>query len=161
MCHLGDYNRSMYASKIRREIEKYLDARPDEAAFLRSEFDECGATRSGVNKALRAMVSDSVLLKGGYGVYLRTSRRRSTLSGNTIIAPSVLPEQWVREVLRKLGVDPQIDSATRAYNENRTTQVPVWLAFDVGASRIKRKLADRGRTVVYERSYIDSKTVDY
>lgn len=142
----------MYASRIRRAIEKYLEDRPDEAAFLRSEFDGCGKSRSGVDKALRAMLEDGIFVSGGYGVYVRASRRRSTLTGNIITAPSVLPERWVRDVLRKLGVDSTTDSVTRSYNENRTTQVPVWLAYDVGASRIERKLRDRGRTVVYERS---------
>ena len=98
------------------------------------------------------MVQDGMFVRCGYGVYVRASRRRSTLTGNTITAPSVLPERWVRDALLKLGVNPTTDSATRLYNENRTTQVPAWLAFDVGSSRIKRTLRDRGRTVIYERS---------
>ena len=142
----------MYPSKIRKAIEKYLEDRPDEVAFLRSEFDGCGGSRSGVDKTLRSMVQDGMFVRCGYGVYVRASRRRSTLTGNTITAPSVLPERWVRDALLKLGVNPTTDSATRLYNENRTTQVPAWLAFDVGSSRIKRTLRDRGRTVIYERS---------
>jgi hypothetical protein len=142
----------VYPSRIRLAIENYLEDRPNEVAFLRSEFNGCGGSRSGVDKALRAMLDDGILISGGYGVYVRASRRRSTLTGNIITAPNVLPERWVRDALLKLGVNPTTDSATREYGKGKTTQVPTWLAFDVGSSRIKRTLRDRGRTVVYERS---------
>ena len=63
------YNGGMYTSKIRPAIEKYLEDRPNEAAFLRSEFNGLGETRSGVDKALRAMVKDGKLVRVGYGVH--------------------------------------------------------------------------------------------
>ena len=114
----------MYTSKIRPAIEKYLEDRPDEAVFLRSEFNGCGKTRSGVDKALRAMVRDGELIRVGYGAYVRAKTIISPTTGNSIVVPSAFREQWGVQLLRKLGVDPQPNSALRAYNEGRSTQVP-------------------------------------
>ena len=64
--------------------------------------------------------------------------------------------QWANEaqqdVARDKTVLPGTDSVTRAYNENRSTQVPAWLAYDVGRSRIVRKIGFGKRVLQYERS---------
>ena len=142
----------MYSSKIRPAIKKYLKDRPDEAVFLRSEFNGCGKTRSGVDKALRAMVRDGELVRVGYGAYVRAKTIVSPTTGNSIVVPDAFREQWGAQLLRKLGVDPQPNSALRAYNEGRSTQVPAWFAFDVGRSRIKRQIEFGKGRLVYERS---------
>ena len=152
MCPLGGIINCMYTSKIRPAIEKYLADRPDEAAFVRSEFNGCGKTRSGVDKALRAMVVDGVLVRVGYGAYVKAKTITSAISGLPVVVPSVLTYTWSTQLLRKLGVDPQPDSATRAYNENRSTQVPAWWAFDVGRSRITRQIGFGKGQLIYERS---------
>ncbi len=154
MCLLGPlvYNRGMYTSKIRPAIEKYLEDRPDEAAFLRSEFNGLGKTRSGVDKALRAMVEDGKLVRVGYGAYVKAETIISPISKASAIVPVVLTETWGAQLLRKLGIDPQPDSALRAYNGGRSTQVPAWFAFDVGNSRIRRQIGFGKGRLVYERS---------
>lgn len=151
-CALLGYNGNMYTSKIRSAIEKYLEARPDEAAFLRSEFNGCGKTRSGVDKALRAMVEDGAFVRVGYGAYVRAKTIVSPITGEPIVVPTAFREQWAVQLLRKLGVDPQPDSALRAYNEGRSTQVPAWFAFDVGNSRIRRQIGFGKGQLAYERS---------
>ncbi|KJE76167.1 hypothetical protein [Ferrimicrobium acidiphilum] len=154
MCPLGSlvYNRGMYTSKIRPAIEKYLEDRPNEAAFLRSEFNGLGKTRSGVDKALRAMVKDGKLVRVGYGAYVKAETIISPITGDPIVVPIAFREQWGAQILRKLGVDPKQNSALRAYNENRSTQVPAWFAFDVGNSRIRRQIGFGKGRLVYERS---------
>lgn len=142
----------MYVSKIRRAIEKYLEARPDEAAFLRSEFTGCGKTRSGVDKTLRAMVEDGMFVRVGYGAYVKAETIISPITNTPALVPVVLARTWAAQLLRKLGVDPQPDSALRDYNEGRSTQVPAWFAFDVGSSRIRRQIGFGKGLLVYERS---------
>ena len=142
----------MYTSKIRPAIKKYLADRPDEAVFLRSEFNGCGKTRSGVDKALRAMVKDGELIRVGYGAYVKAETIISPITKAPAVVPVVLTETWGAQLLRKLGVDPQPNSALRAYNEGRSTQVPAWFAFDVGRSRIKRQIEFGKGRLVYERS---------
>ena len=142
----------MPRSKIREAIRSYMEARLDEAAFLRSEFDGCGETRSGVDKAIRGMVQDGELLRVGYGAYVRARRMISPVTKEPMIGTIVVPEVWAWQTLRKLGVDPQPNSALRDYNEGRSTQIPVWLAFDVGRSRIRRKIRLGKRELIYERS---------
>ncbi|WP_298210421.1 hypothetical protein [Ferrimicrobium sp.] len=78
----------------------------DEAAFLRSEFDGCGETRSGVDKAIRGMVQDGELLRVGYGAYVRARRMISPVTKEPMIGTIVVPEVWAWQTLRKLGVDP-------------------------------------------------------
>ncbi len=142
----------MYTSKIRPAIKKYLADRPDEAVFLRFEFNGCGKTRSGVDKALRAMVRDGELVRVGYGAYVKAETIISPITKTPVVVPVVLTETWGAQLLRKLGVDPQPNSALRAYNEGRSTQVPAWFAFDVGRSRIKRQIGFGKGRLVYERS---------
>lgn len=142
----------MRTSSIKRTVEEYLTSRPDEVAFLRSEFDGCGQSRSGVNKALQTLIRDGKLIKVGYGSYVKAKTIANPSTGDLIVVPSVFREQWGAQMLRKLGVDPKPDSATRAYNENRSTQVPAWFAFDVGSSRIRRKIEFGKGRLVYERS---------
>jgi hypothetical protein len=119
----------MKTSLVRKRIEEYLGSRKDEYAFLRSEFAECSESRSGVDKALRAMVSDGQLVRVGYGIYVRSERRISSITGNEITGPVEVPSVWAPQALRKLGVEPRANSAVRAYNERRTTQVPAWICY--------------------------------
>ena len=142
----------MYPSKIRKAIEKYLEDRPNEVAFLRSEFDGCGGSRSGVDKTLRSMVEDGKFVRVGYGAYVRAEPIISPITKTPATVPVALTKTWAAQLLRKLGVDPQQDSATREYNEGKSTQVPAWFAFDVGKSRISRKIGFGKGRLVYERS---------
>lgn len=138
----------MRTSRVKRSILDYLASRPEENAFIRSEFDALSKSRSGVDKALRALVKEGVLVRGGYGVLVRGEI--GELTGK--IVPVVSVDQFSKEVLRKLGVSFGPNSALRAYNEDRSTQVPVWLAYEIGKSRITRKIFSGKRMVNYERN---------
>ena len=107
-------------SEIQQRILDYLASRPEENAFLRSEFNGCGRTRSGVDKALRALVRQGVLVRGGYGVLVRGRYNRFTGT----ITPSTSADVFALEALRKLDVQFEMDGATQAYNRGDTTQIP-------------------------------------
>ena len=138
----------MRTSNVKQDILDYLAARPGENAFIRSEFNSLSRSRSGVDKALRVLVKEGMLVRAGYGVLVRGRYVPEIKSG----APVVWPEVFVQEALVKLGVEPKPNSAVVEYNSGRTTQVPVWLAFEVGKSRIVRKIGIGKRKVNYERN---------
>lgn len=142
----------MKTSQVRKRIEEYLESRKDEYAFLRSEFAPFSESRSGVDKALCAMVSDGQLVRVGYGVYVRSERRISSITGNEITGPVEVPSVWAPQALRKLGVAVGPSKAVREYNERKTTQVPSRIVYNVGESRIRRRIFIGKAPVRYERS---------
>ena len=66
---------------ITNRIRNFLIARPKEMAFLRSEFNGFAPRRTGVDKALRVLVEEGVLVRGRW----RTSRS----SGVSTVVPAV------------------------------------------------------------------------
>ena len=106
---------------LQRKIEARIDRCPD-AVFLPREF----AALSGedqVLRALRALVREGRLLRLGYGGYGRAVTSR--LSGEPILYSANGFLGAAREALTKLGVPWEPTEAERAYNEGRSTQVPV------------------------------------
>jgi hypothetical protein len=103
----------------------------------------------GVDRALRKLVEDEVLVRGGYGIYVRA--KRVELFGKEYLATVTMFDEWYPEVLAKLGASWEVDSATKAYNEGRTTQVPAWTAVYVGRQRITRRIAFGKAVLQYAR----------
>ena len=95
----------------------------------------------------RALVEKGVLVRGGHGILVRG--KIGALTGAVI--PVVTVDEFSKEILRKMGVAYGPNSALRAYNEDRSTQIPVWLAYEIGNSRITRKIYSGKRIVNYER----------
>jgi len=131
-------------------ILAYLAARPNEVVFLRSEFSECAKSRSAVDRALRALIDEEVLVRGGWGIYVRA--KRVEFLGREYVGTVTGFDYWYPEVLAKLGVTWEADSARKAYNEGHTTQVPAWTAVNVGRQRITRRIAFGKRVLQYERT---------
>jgi hypothetical protein len=103
---------------LRERIEKRIANRQD-TAFLTREFRDLGGERQ-VLRALRSLVREGRLVRLGYGVY-----GRATVSG---LSDALQPERlyWcARQALNKLGVQWEATESERAYNEGRSTQVPV------------------------------------
>ncbi len=127
------------AKTLRERIEAVIASRKDENVFLPREF----ASLSGedqVLRALRGLVRDKRLVRLGYGVYGRA--RISRLSGEAVLdSPNGL-DGAAREVLNKLGVKWEPTEAQRAYNEGRSTQIPVNPAVRIVGSRFSRRLRD-------------------
>ena len=82
------------------------------------------------------------LIRLGYGVYARA--RRSQLSGRTMVDSANGFSSAALQALNKLGVPWEPSDSVRAYNEGRSTQIPVNPAVKV-KGRFKRRLSD-GRT---------------
>jgi hypothetical protein len=107
--------------------------RPD--VFLPREFRDLGGEDQ-VLRGLREMVRDGKLVRLGYGVYGRAETSR--LSGEPILAARGGFIGAARQALDKLGVAWEPTEFERAYNEGRSTQVPV-----NPAVRVKGRFARR------------------
>jgi hypothetical protein len=106
---------------LRRQIALQIERSPD-TVFLPREF-ACLGGEDQVLRALRQLVRQGGLVRLGYGVYGRAVRSR--LSGEPMLYSESGFLGAARQALTKLGVSWEATSAERAYNEGRTTQVPV------------------------------------
>lgn len=131
---------------LRKKIEGRI-ARKREDVFLPREFLDLGGEDQ-VLRAFRRMVRDGELVRLGYGVYGRAMRSR--LSGQPMLKSASGFAGVARQALDKLGVEWEPTSAERAYNEGRSTQIPVNPAVRV-KGRFSRKLSYQGTELVVER----------
>jgi hypothetical protein len=90
--------------------------------FLTREFRDLGGEDQ-VLRALRGLVREGRLVRLGYGVYGRAETSR--LSGQPMLAARGGFIDAARQALDKLGVAWEPTELQRAYNEGRSTQVPV------------------------------------
>ncbi|MCY0852819.1 DUF6088 family protein [Cupriavidus sp. D39] len=135
----------MLKMSIQDRIESSL-ARSGDEVFVRKEFNKFGGYDQ-VSRALRTLLAKGLLVKAGYGVYVKA--RKSSLSGNLV---PVLPLSEIgRKALAKLGVEVELGSAAKAYMEGRTTQMPMSTVVKVGRSRVSRKIGVGKQTLQYER----------
>jgi hypothetical protein len=114
--------------------------------FLPREFRDLGGEDQ-VLRTLRELVRDGQLIRLGYGVYGRAVR--SSLSGQPMLAAPDGFNGASREALTKLGVASEPGSWERAYNEGRSTQIPVNAVVRV-KGRFTRQLSYRGKSLVLE-----------
>jgi hypothetical protein len=137
----------MRQTKSLRERISLRIKRSRASVFLPREFNDLGGEDQ-VLRALRQLVQDGNLIRLGYGVYGRAEP--SALSGQPMLAT---PEGFIgasREALTKLGVAWEPSSWERAYNEGRSTQVPVNAVVRI-KGRFSRRLSYNGRPLVLER----------
>jgi hypothetical protein len=106
---------------LRERVEERIAERRDDA-FLSREFRDLGGEDQ-VLRALRELVREGRLVRLGYGVYGRAERSR--LSGEPVLAAQGGFIGVARQALDKLGVRWAPTEFERAYNEGRSTQVPV------------------------------------
>jgi Family of unknown function (DUF6088) len=132
---------------IRQKIEQRIARKKGEDAFLPREFKSLGGEDQ-VLRALRSLVADGQLVRLGYGVYGRAMRSR--LSGKPILNSPEGFSGVARQALNKLGVEWAPTQAERAYNEGRSTQVPVNPVVRV-KGRFSRQLRYRDSELVLER----------
>lgn len=131
---------------LKQRIETRI-ARKRDNVFMPREFVDL-AGEDQVLRAFRGLVKDGQLVRLGYGVYGRAMTSR--LSGETLLNS---PDGFIgaaRQALNKLGVQWEPTEAERAYNEGRSTQIPVNPAVRI-KGRFSRKLQYRGRELVIER----------
>ena len=107
---------------LRDKIEERMARRAGEDVFLTREFSDLGGEDQ-VLRALRGLMEDGRLVRLGYGVYGRAFKSR--LSGKPVLQSSNGFISAARQALDKLGVQWEPTESERAYNEGRSTQVPV------------------------------------
>jgi len=103
--------------------------------FLPREFRDLGGEDQ-VLRALRGLVRDGKLVRLGYGVYGRAETSR--LSGEPILAARGGFIGAARQALDKLGVAWEPTEFEKAYNDGRSTQVPVNPAVRVKGRFVRR-----------------------
>jgi len=123
--------------------------RSKDNVFLRKEFDGLGGYDQ-VGRVLRGLVKKGVLVKAGYGIYVKA--RVSSLTGNFI--PVTTIHEIAMDALTKLGVNYEWGKSARKYNEGMTTQVPAFPALNIGNSRVTRKICFGYKTIKFEREGI-------
>jgi hypothetical protein len=134
----------------RNSLQAHIESRiaqSEDEVFLTREFRDLGGERQ-VLRALSKAVKDGTLIHLGYGVYARAERSR--LSGQPILAARGGFLGAARAALTKLGVTWEPTAWERAYNEGRSTQVPVNAVVRV-KGRFVRRLGYRGNALVLER----------
>src|SRR5580658_3673815 len=101
-----------------------------------------------VLRVLRGLVREGRLVRLGYGVYGRAIT--STLSGEPILYSPNGFAGAASQALTKLGIKWEPTEAERAYNDGRSTQVPVNPAVRV-RGRFSRQLRYGNTELVLER----------
>lgn len=130
-----------------QKIEQKIARKKNETVFLPREFADLGGEDQ-VLRALRTLVGKGRLVRLGYGVYSRAMPSR--LTGRPVLTSADGFAGVARQALDKLGVDWEPTEAERAYNERRSTQVPVNPAVRV-KGRFSRHLRYGDTELVLER----------
>jgi hypothetical protein len=132
---------------LRDKIEDRIARKKSDAVFLTREFSDLGGEDQ-VHRVLRRLVHEERLIRLGYGVYGRAVPSR--LSGRPMLYS---PDGFigaVRQALDKLGVPWEPTHSERAYNEGRSSQVPVNPVIRV-KGRFRRHLRYGDSVLVLER----------
>jgi hypothetical protein len=132
---------------LRERIETRIARRREEDVFLPREFADLGGEDQ-VLRVLRGLVREGRLVRLGYGVYGRAVV--SELSGKPMLYSPNGFAGAARQALTKLGVKWEPTEAERAYNECRSTQVPVNPAVRV-RGRFSRQLRYGNTELLLER----------
>lgn len=133
-------------NSIQAKIEERL-AQTGDDVFLTREFGDLGDKRQ-VLRGLSNAVRDGKLIRIGYGVYARAMT--SSLTGQPMLAARQGFLAASRQALTKLGVSWEPTQWERAYNEGRSTQIPVNAAVQI-KGRFSRRLSYCGKPLVVER----------
>lgn len=112
--------------------------------FLRQDFETDGGYDQ-VGRALRMLTAQGRLIRIGHGLYARAAP--SVLDGKPALMRGI--RHVAEEALGRLGIASSPSSSTRAYNENRTTQVPSGRVIGVNR-RVRRKIGVNGTFVRFE-----------
>lgn len=133
-------------NSLQAKLEQRIAERSDDV-FLTREFADLGGERQ-VLRALKNEIEAGRLIRLGYGVYGRA--KPSRLSGKPMLAAAGGFNEAARSALTKLGVAWTPAEWEIAYNEGRSTQVPVNPMVRV-KGRFSRRLSYGGKPLIIER----------
>jgi hypothetical protein len=133
---------------LQEQIETRIAAKGD-TVFLTREFTDLSGERQ-VLRALRKLVDDGKLVRLGYGLYGRAEI--SPLTQKPMLAARNGFVGASREALTKLGVAWEPTEWETAYNQGRSTQVPVNAVVRLKRGRFSRRITYRNSALVLERS---------
>lgn len=143
---LMSYFCRLIMSKMTIEERVEMSLRRSKAkVFLRKEFDKFGGYDQ-VGRVLRGVINKGLLIKAGYGVYVKA--KKSTLTGKPV--PMVPLIEIGLDVLTKLGVKPELGTSAKEYMDGKTTQMPMAAVLNVGNSRVSRKIGFGSKSIRYE-----------
>jgi hypothetical protein len=132
---------------LRERIEERIARKRGDDVFLPREFRDLGGEDQ-VLRVLRGLVREKRLMRLGYGVYGRAVVSR--LTGEPLLYSPNGFLGAARQALTKLGVAWESTEAERAYNEGRSTQVPVNPVVRI-KGRFSRHLRDGNLELMLER----------
>jgi hypothetical protein len=135
------------AMRQQRTLSERIARKRRDDVFLPREFRDLGGEDQ-VLRLLRSLVREKRLVRLGYGVYGRAVVSR--LTGKPLLYSPNGFFGAARQALTKLGVSWELTEAERAYNEGRSTQVPVNPALRV-RGRFSRRLRDGNLELTLER----------
>ncbi|MAO39221.1 MAG: hypothetical protein CMK70_03080 [Pseudohongiella sp.] len=127
-------------SKVAYRIKRRRDS-----IFMREDFEDLGGYDQ-VGRVLRGLVKDGLIIKAGYGLYVRA--KKSSLSGKTI--PEIGLQEIASTALSRLGVKTAPTIGEKEYNQGLTTQVPSGRQVKIVKGRCSRKIGYDGKYIRYE-----------
>ena len=132
---------------LRKRIEERIGRRRQDYVFLPREFRDLGGEDQ-VLRVLRTLIHEKQLVRLGYGIYCRAVVSR--LTGETLLYSPHGFLGAAQQALTKLGVNWEPTEAARAYNEGRSTQIPVNPVVRI-KGRFSRRLSDGDQELLVER----------
>ncbi|TAK74597.1 MAG: hypothetical protein EPO11_06665 [Gammaproteobacteria bacterium] len=114
--------------------------------LLRKDLNDIGSYRQ-VSRALSSLIKKKKLVKIGSGIYAKAYTSKFTdiplIKNGTDAA--------FREALKRLGISFEPGSAEKAYNEGKSTQVPVKNIIKL-KSRCRRRIGYRNNQLLFEKN---------
>ena len=112
--------------------------RAKRSVFMRSDFADI-ADYDQVGRGLRNLVRDGLLLKIGYGLYVRA--RVNRITGTLMPDHPAGNDGVLIEAMERLGVDYKFDDLSLKNLSGESTQIPASVKIIPKSSRFTRKIA--------------------
>ena len=111
--------------------------RSKRSVFLRSDFKDI-ADYDQVGRALRCLVREGLMMKIGYGLYVRT--RLNRITGEPMPDNPAGADGVMIEAMEKLGVGFEFDKLSQMSMLGTSTQIPSKVSINPTSTRFKRKI---------------------
>lgn len=126
-------------------ISKYIGRSSDELVFLRADFERFGS-RSRVTRAIQELISQGKIVRIGAGVYCAAEK-----TSDTDLPKLKIPlEEATERAMVKLGIQTQPSKPIRDFNEGKTNQVPMRVAYEATNRRVSRKFSLGQKEILVE-----------